>query len=132
MPLVGFACGVLMWLVCLYLVAHVGRVWRGEPSKLDEKLAERSSEGARARAMIRLLPLTTVVATSVFTIVLVLMALGDVQTPVGYALVALLVALGFAWFALAPAIVFLNRPRCLVPPRLRGEPGLFEDLSRGR
>jgi len=112
----------------VFLTARLGAVWRGQPTRFDEKAGSSGAEGAAVRANVRALPAVAIIGTALYATALIL-PLVDVTSTLGQITVGILIGVSAAALVLVPAVVLFNRPRWAVPPHLRGAPGLIRDLT---
>ncbi len=119
--------GILLFVGSLYLVGQARRLWRGQPTRLDQQLGDRSSGGALTRAYASLFPLASVLGCAFFGAG-VTISLVDADTTAGRILVGILIMASVIGLVLAPVVALFNRPRFVIPPRLRSNPGLIHDV----
>ena len=124
---VVFIFELFLLTVGIYLLVHVRRLSRHQPKRVDDVDAQWPDLAPFVRAWRRALP----VSTTLFVMMIGAMAVLGLLQPgpldgVGLDIVFVL-AISLVGFSLAVAV--FNRPRSLVAPHLRHEPGLIEDLT---
>jgi hypothetical protein len=106
------------------------RIWRGHHRPLMERrLGPATHEAAVARTNFRVLPIASVTGLGMFGAMLVLQ-LVRAKSSAWYAALTVFGVSVAAFMVLTPVIAFFRRPRWMIPPQLRDEPGEFADALR--
>jgi hypothetical protein len=131
MTLVAVLVIVLVVALYGYLLKQGRRLWCGQPTRLDAVITSRTRDAAASRAYIRAFPAIAVLGAAFLSAAIVL-SFFDAGTGLGRVAAAAMFVISLVAFLLIPSIVFLNRPKRCVPPRMRVERGLLEERSRSR
>lgn len=129
MNAVGAVCAALGLSASLYVLWHVVQTWRGHSGKLALLVESTDSQSATQRAYVRALPVVAFLMIAVLTVVLIAAAV-ELEGAALIAAVAVLIGSCCLFLVLVPSVVLFNRPKCVVAPALRDEPGLFVELTR--
>jgi hypothetical protein len=126
MPAIALIAGAVLLSAGLFVLFHMRRLWVHAPTKLDDDNLHGASFAPFWRAYRRTLPIFTVQFVPILTLILVLGTIN--HGPIDGMGLNLVFALVVISTALVASVVLLNKPKRVVPPRLRNEPGLFRDL----
>jgi len=127
---ISFGIILLTFIAC---APHVSRYWNGRPSNFDwfDEQPDRFPSGpAGWRVFRRASPGFALIGTPFLVSTIAFMVAGGVGTTVGSIAQIALFAAAVAALPFAISLVLVNRPRVLVPPHLRDEPGLVGELKR--
>jgi len=133
MHLVGAISAGIMLLLYLVGARMLYAHWSGRPSNFDwfDEQPDRFSWGPTGWSVFRrVLPGLGLIATPFLVSTITFMAAGGVATSVGSIAQVGLFAAAIAGLPIMVSLVLWNRPRALVPPHLRDEPGLLGELRR--
>jgi len=131
MEIIGPVCLLAILLASLYSLRDVRRLWLNEPTKFDIERAASPVGMALWRAYRRALPALIVLGLPGIACCLGLAAAGGYTTAVGGVVLAVLVGVAVLYCFLILPLVLLNRPKFLVPPHRRADPGLIRDVMAG-
>lgn len=106
------------------------RLWRNEPTRIDNYRPTSPTGRMLWRANRRVLPIGLVIALPALIAALVLGLAGGASNTTGEVARGVLVVFSFLAVLVIMPIDLLNRPKVLVPPHLRDEPGLIHELTR--
>lgn len=126
MPVVALIAGAFLLLVGIYVLFHMRRLWLHAPTRLDDDNLHGASFAPLWRAYRRALPIFMILFVPMLTLILVLGAING--GPIDGSGLNIVFVLALSSIALAASVVLLNKPRTVVPPHLRHEPGLLQDL----
>jgi hypothetical protein len=119
---------IVILLVGLYALALLPRAWRGSfPPRIERQIDAPTLRGARVRASVRALPSTAVFLLT-FSVAFVILGFVSATSLVGDVVLAVALLAAVVYGVLVGPLTMLNRPKCLVPPRLRDGPGFLDDL----
>jgi len=127
---ISFGIIALMLLAC---APQMYRYWLGRPSNFDwfDEQPDRLSLGPTGWSVCRrVLPGVGLIGIPFLVSTITFMAAGGVATRVGSIAQVGLFAAAIAGLPIMVSLVLWNRPRALVPPHLRAEPGLIGELQR--
>jgi hypothetical protein len=117
--------GILLF--ALYLLALGRRAWRGSfPPRIERQIDAPTRRGARVRASGRALPSTAVYLLT-FSVAFVILGFVSATSIVGDIALAAVLLASAVYIVLAGLLTMSNRPKCLVPPRLRDGPGFLDE-----
>ena len=124
---ISFVGLLIMGLRCVRPTVHL---WRAEPVRIDNYRPASPVGKAMFHGFRRSMPLVVVLGIPVLFAALVLIVAGGASTPVGSIVRGVFLSLGFVYLVLLATIFLFNRPRPLIPPHLRAEPGMMRELRR--
>jgi hypothetical protein len=126
MPAVALIAGAFLLLAGVYVLFHMRRLWLNAPTRLDDDNLHGASFAPFWRAYRRALPIFAIVFVPMLTLTLVLGTING--GPIDGIGLNIVFVLAVSSIALAASVVLANRPKKVVPPHLRDEPGLFREL----
>lgn len=104
------------------------QLWRAEPVRVDNYRPASPVGKAIFHAFRRSVPMVVVLGIPMLLAALVLVVAGGASTPVGSIARGVFVALCVVYLVPFTTICLFSRPRPLIPPHLRGEPGMIREL----
>jgi hypothetical protein len=126
MPAAALIAGAFLLLVGVFVLFHMRRLWLHAPTRLDDDNLHGASFAPFWRAYRRALPIFAILFVPMLTLILVLGAING--GPIDGMGLNIVFVLAVSSIAFAASVVLVNKPKTVVPPHLRGEPGLFRDL----
>lgn len=126
MPFIVSVAGAFLLLVGVYVLSQMLRLWRHSPTRLDDDSLHGASAAPFFRAYRRALPVFAALFVPMLTVILAQVTIS--QSPIDGIGLNIAFALAVSSVILALSVVLVNRPKTVVPPHLRDEPGLIRDL----
>ena len=127
MTAIGFFCAALGLSASLFMLWHVVRLWRGQPTRLEAVIESTPSHSMISRGYVRAFPVVSVLMVPILS-VLVLSIAVELEGVAFNTAVAILIGCSFLFCVLAPSVVLFNRPKFLVVPSMRNDPGLVASV----
>ena len=127
MTALGFVGAALGLSASLFMLWHVVRLWRGQPTRLEAVIESTPSHSTISRGYVRTFPVVSVLMVPILSVLILSIAV-ELEGVAFNTAVAILIGCSFLFCVLAPSVLLFNRPRFLVIPSMRDDPGLLASV----